>query len=78
MKTILALLLHPFAVTIWSLILGSLFFFENIKFADSTIPTWFYGSWSIYLAIAIWIGGASYLGYAIYTSYFKKSSTPNQ
>lgn len=73
MKTFLALLLHPFSVTILSLILGSFLYFDNIKVADSTIPTLFYGDWSIYLAYVIWAAGASYLGYAIYTSFIKKA-----
>jgi len=71
---ILALVLHPFAATIEALILGSLFVFNNEKYANDTIPTLFHGDWSIYLGFAIYIAGAAYLAYAIYTSYFKKQS----
>ena len=66
MKTFFAMLLHPFTVTILSLIVGSLFIFNNDKYADSTIPTWFYGSWSLYVGALVYLFGASYLGYSIY------------
>lgn len=73
MKTFLGLLTHPFTMTILALIFGSLFIFNNEKFADGTIPVLFHGAWSIYLGVLIYLAGASYLGYAIYTSYFKKN-----
>ena len=68
MKTILYLLLHPFSMTIITLIVGSLFIFNNEKFAGDTIPVLFHGAWSLYLGTLVYLFGASYLGYAIYTT----------
>lgn len=68
MTTFLTLLKHPFSVLILSLIFGSLFIFNNEKYADSSIPVLWHGSWSIYLGVLIYLVGLCYLGYAIYST----------
>lgn len=67
MKTALAIITHPFCIMIVSLILGSLFIFNNEKYAASgNVPTLFYGNWSLVLGFAFFVFGFGYVGYAIY------------
>jgi len=62
------LLLHPFAILIYSLIIGSFLVFNNEANADGTIPVFFYGAWSIYLGFAVYAAGLGWLGYCIWKS----------
>lgn len=66
------LLLHPFAITLYSLMLGCFLVFNNEANADGTIPVFFHGAWSIWLGFAVWTAGITYIGVVIYKHIKKK------
>lgn len=72
MKTILGLLLHPFPMFVICLIVGSFGIFNNVKFANDTIPTFFYSDWSIWAGVLVYLFGLGYVGVAIYKTIKKK------
>lgn len=79
LKSIIGLATHPFAVLIYCLIIGSFGILNNENVADSTIPTYFHGKWSIYVGVALYAFGLLYVGYAIYkTIKAKRERLKNQ
>ncbi len=71
----LKLLLHPFAIVFYCILIGSFLILDNAKYADDTIPTYFHGSWSINLGFIILVAGIVYLLYSIYTTIKKNKKS---
>jgi len=67
----LGLLLHPFAIVIYALIIGGFLVFNNEANADGTIPVFFHRAWSIWCGYLVWTTGLVYIAYVAYKN-FKK------
>lgn len=70
----LGLLLHPFAIVLYALIIGSFLVFNNEANADGTIPVFFHGAWSIWLGFLVWAAGLVFIAIVIYKNVKKKKS----
>lgn len=68
----LSMLLHPFAIALCALIIGSFLVLNNEANADGTIPVWFHGAWSIWLGFTAWVAGGILIGYVIYKNVKKR------